>query len=85
MEYFYPKPGTYVSVIKEQTTEVNVKLSSFTQALSFEDKKTFLDLWMKSKGGTTAFPSTIDGVIERDCVEGKEEVFKGSKEHGLVV
>jgi hypothetical protein len=85
MEYFYPKPGTYVSVNKEQTTEVNVNLSSFTQALSFEDKKTFLDLWMKSKRGTPAFPSTIDGVIESDCVEGEEEVFKGSKEDELVV
>ncbi len=84
MEYFYPKPGTCVSVNKEQTTEINVNLSSFTQALSFDDKKTFLDLWMKSKKGNPAFPSTINGVIEGDCVEGKEEVSKEPTEDGLV-
>jgi hypothetical protein len=56
MEYFYPKPGTFVAISKEENTEVNL---NFVHALSHEDQQTFLRLWMKSKKGIPAF-SQID-------------------------
>jgi hypothetical protein len=52
MEYFYPKPGTFVAISKEETKEVNL---SFVNALNHEDQQTFLKLWMKSKKGIPAF------------------------------
>jgi hypothetical protein len=64
MEYFYPKPGTYSTITKEDNTEINVNLTSFSNALSHEDQQTFLKLWMKSKRGIPAFKSTIDGEAE---------------------
>ena len=72
LEYFYPKPGKSVVLSKEEMTEVNVNLSSFTQALSVEDKREFLRIWMKSKRGTPAFASVVEG----DCVEGEAEVLE---------
>ncbi len=57
MEYFYPKPGTYVTMSKEETTEVKVNL---TQALSLEEQQTFLKLWLKSKRGIPAFATQVD-------------------------
>ncbi len=59
MEYFYPKPGTFVAISKEESTEVNLNLTSFAGELSHEDQQTFLKLWMKSKKGIPAF-TTID-------------------------
>ena len=59
MEYFYPKPGTFVAISKEDNTEVNLNLTSFAGELSHEDQQTFLKLWMKSKKGIPAF-TTID-------------------------
>jgi hypothetical protein len=76
MESFYPKPGRSVAITKEETTAVNVNLSSFTQALSFEDKKTFLKMWMKSKRGIPAFSAEV----ESDCVEVDAKVLEGSEE-----
>ncbi len=76
MEYFFPKPGRSVAITKEETTAVNVNLSSFTQALSFEDKQTFLKMWMKSKRGIPAFSAEVEG----NCVEVDAEVLEGSKE-----
>ena len=76
MEYFYPKPGTYVAITKEETTELNVNIGSFTQSLSFEDKQSFLKMWMKSKRGTPAFASVVEG----DCVTVEEDTSKGSPE-----
>jgi hypothetical protein len=58
MEYFYPKPGTFVAISKEETKEVSL---SFINALSHEDQQTFLRLWMKSKKGIPAF-SEMDSV-----------------------
>ena len=72
LEYFYPKPGKSVVLSKEETTEINVNLSAFTQALSVEDKREFLRIWMKSKRGTPAFVSVVEG----DCVEGEAEVLE---------
>ena len=76
MEYFYPKPGKSVTINKEESKEVNVNLSSFAQALSLEDKQTFLKLWMKSKKGPSAFtPSveseiiTIEGTVQKASLE----------------
>jgi hypothetical protein len=59
MEYFYPKPGTFVAISKEENTEVNLNLGNFASELSHEDQQTFLKLWMKSKKGIPAF-TTID-------------------------
>ena len=61
MEYFYPKPGTFVAISKEENTEVSLKIESFVNALPFEDQQTFLKLWMKSKKRISAF-SSIDVV-----------------------
>ena len=58
MEYFYPKPGTFVAISKEESKEVSLKLDSFVSALAYEDQQTFLKLWMKSKKGIGAFSAT---------------------------
>lgn len=76
MEYFYPKPGKTVAISKEETSSVNLSIHSFTQSLSFEDKREFLRMWTKSKRGTPAFRSVVEG----DCVTVEEDVFKGDKE-----
>lgn len=75
MEYFYPKPGKTVAITKAETTDVSVTVSSFTQALSFEDKREFLRMWQQSKRGTPAFTSIVEG----DCVAMEEDASKGSK------
>ena len=58
MEYFYPKPGTFVAISREENTEINLNLNSFSSALSPEDQQTFLKLWLKSKRGIPAFTNT---------------------------
>jgi hypothetical protein len=63
MEYFYPKPGTFVAISKEESREVNL---NFINALPYEDQQTFLKLWMKSKKGTSAF-SAIENMTE-ECI-----------------
>ena len=63
MEYFYPKPGTFVAISKEESKEVSLKLDSFVNALPWEDQQTFLKLWMKSKKCISAF-STIESIPE---------------------
>ena len=68
MEYFYPKPGTFVSISKEENTAVNL---NFTNGLSYEDQQNFLKLWMKSKKGTRAF-STISNDEKHDAVDDAE-------------
>jgi hypothetical protein len=57
LEYFYPKPGSFVAISREKSTEINLNLSSFSSALNHEDQQTFLKLWLKSKKGTPAFTS----------------------------
>ena len=52
MEFFYPKPGTFVAVSKEETHEVSF---NFINALPYEDQQTFLKIWMKSKKFIGAF------------------------------
>jgi hypothetical protein len=52
-----------------------MNLSSFTQALSFEDQQTFLKLWMKSKKGIPVFASTI----ESQRRDGETESLEGSQ------
>lgn len=63
MEYFYPKPGTFVAISKEENTEVNLNLTNFAGELSHEDQQTFLKLWMKSKKGIPAFIGSDNAVI----------------------
>ena len=53
-----------------------MNIGSFTQSLSFEDKREFLRMWMKSKRGTPAFASVVEG----DCVVVEDDTSKGSKE-----
>lgn len=55
MEYFYPRPGTFVAISKEESKEVNLKIDNFVHALPYEDQQTFLKLWMKIKKGIPAF------------------------------
>ena len=65
MEYFYPKPGTFVTVSKEENTEVNFNVNN---ALSYEDQQTFLKLWLKSKKGNKAFPN-VDSDEKHDAID----------------
>ena len=69
MEFFYPKPGTFVSISKEESREVNV---NFMNALSHEDQQTFLKMWMRSKKCIPEF-STIDQVPEK-CINSKSTI-----------
>lgn len=66
MEYFYPKPGTFVAISKEESREVSLKLDSFVDGLTYEDQQTFLKLWIKSKKGISSFP-IIDQMPE-ECI-----------------
>jgi hypothetical protein len=79
MEYFYPKPGTFVAISKEESKEVSF---NFINALPYEDQQTFLKIWMKSKKGIIPFSaigdaqeehiksvSTINNVKEADFVD----------------
>ena len=88
LEYFCPKPERSVAVIKEETTDVNVNMTAITQGLSFEDKQTFLRIWMQTKRGIPAFRpkdlgSTLEGEaeteVETDGGEAILEAEKGSK------
>lgn len=75
MEYFYPKPGTFVSISTEENTEVNLNFSS---TLNYEDQQTFLKLWLKNRKGNRAFASanqaenSIPEIVYED-VENLEE------------
>lgn len=69
MEYFYPKPGTFVAISREESKEVSLKLDSFVNALPYEDQQTFLKLWMKSKKGIRAF-AEISGTAEKSIYSG---------------
>ena len=67
-KYFFPVPGTFVSVSREETKEINVMVNTFTNALTHEEQQTFLKLWMKSKKGVQAFsePMVEPEIIESD-------------------
>lgn len=69
MEYFYPKPGTFVSVSKEESREVNV---NFMNTLSLEDQQAFLKMWMSSKKGIPSFP-TIYQETEK-CIDSQSTI-----------
>ena len=84
MEYFYPKPERSVAVTKEETTDINVNIGSFTQSLSFEDKREFLRMWMKSKRGTAAFASTLEGEVKTEGIDADMEVSQGTETDQLV-
>jgi hypothetical protein len=60
LEYFYPKPGTFVAISREETQEVSLKVDGFVNALPFDEQQTFLKLWMKIKKGVKAFPVIED-------------------------
>jgi len=66
MEYFYPKPGTFVAISKEESKEVNLKIDSFVHALPYEDQQTFLRLWMKIRKGIPAFS---EGDRMEECID----------------
>lgn len=69
MEYFYPKPGTFVSISKEESREVNV---NFMNALSHEDQQAFLKMWMRSKKGIPSF-QTIDQNPDQ-CIDSQSTI-----------
>lgn len=66
MEYFYPKPGTFVAISKEETKDINVTLEYSMDALTHEEKQDFLKLWMKSKKGVRAFASIDEASLIRN-------------------
>ena len=85
LEYFYPKPGTYGTISKEETTEINLNLNHFSHALSPEDQQTFLKLWLKSKRGIPAFTNRDNTDAETEIIEGnarsEEQDFLTIDEH----
>ena len=84
LEYFCPKPERSVAVTKEETRDVNVNMTAITQGLSFEDKQTFLRIWMQTKRGIPAFRSnelgsTLEGEVEAEDDEEILEDDEGSE------
>ena len=72
MEYFYPKPGSFVSVTREETKAVSV---GFVHSLPYEDQQTFLRLWMRArKSGVQVANARPDQGIDEASVtdDGKE-------------
>jgi hypothetical protein len=78
MEYFYPKPGTFVAISKEESKEVNL---NFINALPYEDQQTFLKIWMKSKKGTSAFSEI--GNAQEECIESVSTI-NNAKDVGFI-
>jgi hypothetical protein len=73
MEFYSPKPGTFVSVSREETKEINVMVSNFSKALTHEEKQMYLKLWMKANKGIPAFgetePEIDEAVIEPNSAD----------------
>ena len=71
-KYCFPTPGTFVSITKEDTKEVNVLIQHARENLTHEEEQTLWNLLQKRKKGIPAFgvsenkeePETIEGVIE---------------------
>ena len=75
MEFFYPKPGTFVAISKEESKEVSF---NFINALPYEDQQTFLKLWMKSKKVIGAFP--IMDIVSQNSIDDHSIINKSEND-----
>jgi len=84
LEYFYPKPGTFVAISKEESKEVNL---NFINALPYEEQQTFLRIWMKCKKVIGAFPemnnpneTSVDGAYTINNAKEAEFIDENTEE-----
>ena len=48
-KYFFPTPGTFVSVSKEEKSEVKILAAHFVQSLTEDERRTFMQLYLKAQ------------------------------------
>ena len=48
-KYCFPTPGTFVSVSKEEKTEVKILAAHFVQSLTEDERRTFMQLYLKAQ------------------------------------
>jgi len=48
-KYFFPTPGTFVSVTKEEKSEVKILAAHFVQSLTEDERRTFMQLYLKAQ------------------------------------
>ncbi|CAK9254185.1 unnamed protein product [Sphagnum jensenii] len=46
---FFPTPGTFVSVTKEEKSEVKILAAHFVQSLTEDERRTFMQLYLKAQ------------------------------------
>jgi hypothetical protein len=46
---FFPTPGTFVSVSKDEKTEIKILAANFVQSLTEEERRTFMQLYLKAE------------------------------------
>lgn len=46
---FFPTPGTFVSVSKEEKSEVKILAANFVQSLTEDERRTFMQLYLKAQ------------------------------------
>jgi hypothetical protein len=68
MEYFFPKPGTFVSVSTDEKKEVRILAANFVQSLTEDERRTFMQLYLKGQQPAKAMP-TIESTAEPKALE----------------
>jgi hypothetical protein len=68
MEYFFPKPGTFVSVSTDEKKEVRILAANFVQSLTEDERRTFMQLYLKGQQPMKAV-TTIDSPAEPKATE----------------
>jgi len=48
-KYCFPTPGTFVSVTKEEKSEVKILAAHFVQSLTEDERRTFMQLYLKAQ------------------------------------
>lgn len=46
---FFPTPGTFVSVSKDEKTEIKILAANFVQSLTEDERRTFMQLYLKAE------------------------------------
>ena len=68
MEYFFPKPGTFVSVSTDEKKEVRILAANFVQSLTEDERRTFMQLYLKGQQPMKPV-TTIDSPAEPKASE----------------
>lgn len=72
-KYCFPTPGTFVSITKEDTKEVNVLIQHARENLTHEEEQTLWNLLQKRKKGIPAF-GVIETQEEPEIIEAETKV-----------